>query len=361
VSTPPKVTVLMPVYNGARYLRAAIDSVLAQSLADFELLVVDDGSSDESVAIARAIADPRVKVMAGHGRRGLPGTLNLGLKAAAGEYIARLDQDDIARHDRFEKQAAWLDARPEVALVGSLARLIDEDGRHTGLVRRPVSAIGIRWYSFLENPLIHSSAMFRRGVATALGGYDESLAISEDFDLWLRMLDAHAVENIDETLIDYRRSSTSAMAIIEADALGPRQQQLRSIMTTLIKRRLDAEFGAGSFTGDDAALFASFTFGVKRTDGERFLDLLERVRERFEAKWQERATGESDYWRTIAGQYDAIAFRMTPPSRAASFGIYAHAWVHAPRAAARVPWLRAAALMLLGKRGRQRAARRLAA
>src|SRR5688572_18005648 len=127
----------MPVHNGAKFLRPAIDSILAQTYRDFELFVIDDDSTDDSVAIAKSYADPRIRIFDGHGRHGLPGTLNIGLRAAAGEFVARLDQDDVARPDRIEKQVAWLERRPEVMLVGSLARLIDENGRAAGTVHRP--------------------------------------------------------------------------------------------------------------------------------------------------------------------------------------------------------------------------------
>lgn len=346
----------MPVHNGARFLRPAIESVLAQTYRDFELLVIDDDSSDDSVAIARGFSDPRVCGVAGHGRRGLAGTLNMGLGLAAGQYVARLDQDDVARADRLAKQVAWLDEKPAVALVGSLARLIDEQGRHVGKVQRPVSRIGIRWYSLIENPLIHSTAMFRAELVRAVGGYDDTLPLAEDYDLWGRMLRRHTVENIDDYLVDYRQSSSSMMGHVEGDAHGDRQRQLRKIMSVLIERRVSAEFDDAACTEQQAALLATFTLGVEQRQWREFLALLTTLRHRFERKWGSAATNEPDYWRTVAGQYDAIAFRMTPPSRRAAAGVYAQAWSSAPRAATQVPWLRAIALLVLGKQGRRRAA-----
>lgn len=343
----------MPVHNGAQFLRPAIESVLAQTHRDLELFVIDDDSTDGSVAIAQGFTDPRLRSFAGHGRRGLPGTLNIGLQAATGEFVARLDQDDVAHPDRLEKQIAWLERRRDVVLVGSLARLIDEHGHVTGSVRRPISENGVRWYSFVENPLIHSTACFRRDAVMALGGYDASLPLAEDFDLWGRILRAHAVENMPEALIDYRRVSSSMMTTVEADTAGPRQQQLQEIMTRLIARRIADELGDAA--AEDAALLASFTFGVSASRLEDFLELLTRLRASYEAK-RPQAIGDHDYWRTIAWQYDAIAFRMRPPARSAAARIYLHACTTAPRAAGQVSWPRAIALMTLGKRGRQRAA-----
>jgi glycosyltransferase involved in cell wall biosynthesis len=345
----------MPVHNGARFLRLAIESVLAQTFRDFELLVVDDGSSDESVSIVRGFSDARVRSVAGHGRRGLVGTLNLGLQLATGQYVARLDHDDLAHADRLAKQVAWLDQKPSVALVGSLARLIDEQGRHVGTVRRPVSEIGIRWYSLIENPLIHSTVMFRLEVVRAIGGYDETLPLAEDYDLWTRLLQQHPVENLPDCLVDYRRSPASVMGRIEGGVDGDKRRQLHDIMTALIKRRVSGEFEEPACTDQQAALLATFTVGVEQRRWREFLALLTRLRVRFERKWG-AATNAPDYWRTVAGQYDAIAFRMTPPSRLAAAGVYAQAWSAAPRAAAHVPWVRAMALIVLGKQGRRLAA-----
>jgi glycosyltransferase involved in cell wall biosynthesis len=345
----------MPVHNGARYLREAIDSVLSQHYRDLELLVVDDDSDDDSVAIANSVADPRLRCISGQGRHGLAGTLNIGLRAAAGQYVARLDQDDVAHPDRIQKQAALLDRQPNVALVGSLARLVDERGAPAGIVRRPLSAAGIRWYSLLENPVIHSTAMFRLDVVNALGGYDDALELSEDYDLWGRILQHHAVANIDECLIDYRRWAASMMSTVENDVQGDRQRRLHAIMTKLIKRQIDAELGDGFCSGEQAQLLARFTLGVAAEERRRFLDLFTAIRRGFEEKWP-AAADEEDYWCTVADQYDAIAVRMTPPSRLAAFDVYLDAARAAPQAVAFLPWMKAAALVVLGKQGRQRGA-----
>jgi glycosyltransferase involved in cell wall biosynthesis len=342
----------MPVHNGARFLRPAIDSILAQSFRDLELFVIDDDSSDDSVTIARSYGDPRLRIFSGHGRHGLPGTLNIGLRAASGEFIARLDQDDVAHADRVEKQLAWLERRPDVALVGSLARLIDESGRPSGTVRRPTSEIGVRWYSLVENPLIHSTAMFRRDPVLALGGYDDSLPLAEDYDLWGRILKTHAAENMPEYLIDYRRVSSSMMTTVESEAAGPKQKQLQEIMARLIAKRLHDELGSAS--AEDALLLSRFTFGVDGAELSAFLDVLTRLRGGFESKWRQ-AANDRDYWRTLAWQYDAIAFRLRPPSRRGALRVYMHACTATPRAAGHLSWTRAMALLVLGKSGRQRA------
>jgi glycosyltransferase involved in cell wall biosynthesis len=347
--------VLLPVHNGARYLRLAIDSIVNQTYQDLELLVVDDESTDESLAIARSYSDPRVRVLSGHGRQGLVRTLNIGLRAASGEYVARLDHDDIARPDRLQKQVDYLDRHREVALVGSVARLIDEDSREIGRVARPVSAIAIRWYSLVENPLIHSSATFRLAETMALGGYDETLPYAEDYDLWSRLLDHHEVANLAEPLVDYRRSPVSIMSVVEEDEASPSRGRLQHIMADVIRRRISRELGTPGFDGDGVALLSTFTLGVARGRWRDFVTLFSRLRAQFESKWRD-AVADSDYWTTVAGQYDAIAYRMRPPSRAAAAAVYLHACMHAPTAAASLSWPRAAALVVFGADGRRRAA-----
>jgi glycosyltransferase involved in cell wall biosynthesis len=351
---PVKVSVLMPVHNGARFMRTAIDSILAQTFRDFELLIIDDDSSDDTVSIARGVKDARVRCLTGHGRRGLAGSLNIGLEAAGGIYIARLDHDDVARADRLATQVAVLDARDDVALVGSQATLIDEHGRRLGVVNRPLSRIGIRWFALVDNPLIHSSVVFRADVGRALGGYDAGLTWIEDYEFWGRMLRDHVIENVSERLIAYRQSAASMMGRVEGDAQGDRRRQLLGIMTTLIGRHVKAELG-GEWGHSEAALLARFVLGIEPGQRDEFLTLFARLRRDFEAKWGAAATGEPDYWQTMASQYDAIAYRMTPPSRLAAAGVYAHACRMAPRAAVRLPWMRALALLAAGKHGRRHA------
>ena len=350
----PKVSVLMPVRNGARFMRTAIDSILAQTFTNFELLIIDDDSTDETVPIALSVKDARVRCLTGHGRRGLAGSLNLGLEAAEGIYIARLDHDDVARADRLAMQVAVLDARDDVALVGSQATLIDEHGRRLGVVNRPLSRIGIRWFALVDNPLIHSSVVFRADVARALGGYDAGLSWIEDYEFWGRILRDHVIENVSERLIAYRQSAASMMGRVEGDAQGDRRRRLLAIMTTLIGRHVKAELG-GEWGTTEAALLARFVLGIEPGQRDEFLSLFARLRRDFEAKWGAAATSEADYWQTMASQYDAIAYRMTPSSRIGAGAVYAHACRTAPRAAIRLPWLRALALMSVGKQGRRRA------
>ena len=149
----PAVTVLMAVYNAERFLADAITSILKQSFSDFELLIIDDGSTDQTADVVRQFSDRRIQFMAAGQRLGLPGALNLGLENASGDLVARHDHDDISHPLRLEQQVAYLEANPDIALVGSRAWLIDEEAKRIGRLDRCLDEVSIRWYQLLDNPL----------------------------------------------------------------------------------------------------------------------------------------------------------------------------------------------------------------
>ena len=185
----PRVTVLMTVYNGMPYLAEAVESVLRQTFQDLELVVIDDGSTDESPTYLAAVRDTRLRSWRHERREGQTRSLNAGLRVARGAYVARLDADDIACPDRIARQAAFLDQQPDVAVVGSWMRAMNAAGRHTDLLRRPVTSFGmlLGWLLLGVCPLLHPSVMFRRQTILREGGYDESFHIAQDYDLWARL------------------------------------------------------------------------------------------------------------------------------------------------------------------------------
>src|SRR5207245_2818112 len=153
----PEVSILMPVLNGGAFLRTAIESVLAQTLHDFELVIVDDGSTDGSRELAESFGDPRIVVIRNERRAGLAAALNVGLTRAAGEFAAGLDADDVAHPTRLRQQVDFLKRHPTVGIVGTRARLIDDSGATIGSVERGCDEVTIRWYNLFDNPFIHSS------------------------------------------------------------------------------------------------------------------------------------------------------------------------------------------------------------
>jgi glycosyltransferase involved in cell wall biosynthesis len=158
----PKVTMLMSVYNGARFLREAIESILGQTFRDFEFLIVDDGSTDDSREMILSYCDPRVRLVINDRNVGLPRSLNRGLDLAQGEYVARQDADDISESARLAKQVAFLDSYHDVALLGTWYRKIDEGGRIIGDRQLPCDHVRIRWCQLFFCPFVHTAIMLRK-------------------------------------------------------------------------------------------------------------------------------------------------------------------------------------------------------
>ncbi len=157
----PQVSVLMPTHNGAAFVAASIQSLLAQSFGDFELIVVDDGSTDDTLDVLARIADPRLTVIASPVNLGPIHARNRAFAAARGRYIAALDQDDLCRPERLARQVAFLDRRPEVVLVATAASTLEGDRLRFEPVVRHTSPALIDWLLLTRNPLVWSSVMFR--------------------------------------------------------------------------------------------------------------------------------------------------------------------------------------------------------
>jgi len=207
-----KVSVILPVYNGAPFLKQAISSILSQTYTDFELVVIDDGSDDESVEIAKAISDNRVRLIVNEMNLGLPATLNKGIANSTGEYLARQDQDDFSDSNRLSLQVAWMDANSDVGLLGTWAQILDqtEDGSWVsgGAHKHPVDDATLRWRLLWNSPFVHSSVMMRRNVFEQAGGYatEPERLFPEDYDLWSRIAKISTIANIPDFLQFYRQT-----------------------------------------------------------------------------------------------------------------------------------------------------------
>ena len=208
----PAISVLMGVRNGEAYLDEAIESILAQTFADFELIIVDNGSVDGTADIIdrHALSDRRVRGFR-LDRPGLSRTLNHAAAQARAPILARLDADDVAEPERFAIQHAVLTADPTLAVIGSYALLINERGRALGEIRPPVGRDSLRAYLAAANPFIHSTTMFRRSCFEQVGGYRVGLRYTEDLDLWLRLAEVGELDLIPKVLARYRQHSGSLM------------------------------------------------------------------------------------------------------------------------------------------------------
>lgn len=203
-----KVSVLLPVYNGGGELRQALDSILRQDLSEFELIVIDDASTDRSAQVIRryAAADSRVRPVYHSRNAGLASTLNEGLETARGELVARMDQDDESLPNRLRVQASFLDAHPEVVVAGSFVYHMGARTDRDRLVRFPTESEEIKRTLQRENCIYHPSVMFRRRQILELGGYRPQFKNAEDYDLWLRVSKRFELANIPEPLLRYRFS-----------------------------------------------------------------------------------------------------------------------------------------------------------
>jgi len=211
----PAVSVMMPVYNALPYVAEAVRSILTQTMGDFELVVIDDGSTDGSKQLleAQAARDERIRLISRE-NRGISATRQQMLETARGEYVAVLDADDVALPDRLEKQRAFLDSNSDVVCVGGSFDAIDEAGRFLRVFELPTEHEQID-QSLIRgvNVICHSAVMMRRKVALAVGGYDPLLAPSEDYDLWLRMGEVGRLANLPQVLVRYRYHGSSASSL----------------------------------------------------------------------------------------------------------------------------------------------------
>jgi glycosyltransferase involved in cell wall biosynthesis len=197
----PQVSVVLPVWNGERYLKQTIESILAQRFSDFELIIVDDGSTDGTPHVIKSFdSDPRIRCYR-QPNMGLVAALNKGLELSRGEFIARIDADDFSMPERLALQTETLVKDPSVAVVGSAIRIVDENGHLLRDVTYPASA-NTRMAN--ECALAHAAVMFRKDVIMRLGGYREAFRHAEDYDLWLRVSEISAIRNLGETLTTVR-------------------------------------------------------------------------------------------------------------------------------------------------------------
>lgn len=201
----PKVTVLMSVYNGERFLPQAIDSILTQSYHDFEFLIIDDGSNDRSREIIQSYNDKRIRLINNRENIGLTASLNKGLELAGGEYIARMDADDVSYPQRLEVQVEFLENNPAVALLGAWAEVVDEDGKTIKVWRYPAGDCAIRWRLLTRNCLVHSSVMYRKDKVRDAGGYNSSLKFAQDYELWAKLSGTARIRQLPRVLITHRR------------------------------------------------------------------------------------------------------------------------------------------------------------
>lgn len=221
-----RITVLMPVCNAAPYIKEAVQSILSQSYTAFELLIIDDGSTDGTLDKIKRFTDPRIRLIAHPANFGLVSSLNEGIELSASEYIARMDGDDIALPNRLERQIAYMDANPDVGVCGSQAHYLGTDSVTT----KPLEHEQIRCWQLFHCTFIHPSVMIRRSVLDACGIRYLPYPHAEDYEIWNRLGDVTRLVNLPDVLMRYRlhpnQVSNKYNVLQEATAEQIRRQQL---------------------------------------------------------------------------------------------------------------------------------------
>ncbi len=247
-----KISVLLPAYNAEKFIAEAIESILAQTFADFEFIIINDGSTDSTAEIIRSYADPRIVFIDHKENRGLVSVLNQGMEMARGEYIARMDADDIAYPGRFAKQVQFMDENHDFGVVSSNARIFgDKFGalgdKRNGITRNPAFLGALDWY--LGCKVLHPAAMLRKEFFEKHHlRYDPDYLACEDYELWSRAVRYMKIANIQDVLLNYRWHDGSVTTSLRDIQIKNTQRVQRNILDFCLhneKDRLSYRFFAG--------------------------------------------------------------------------------------------------------------------
>lgn len=322
----PAVSVLMPAFNAERFIGASIRSVLAQDFDDFELLIVDDGSTDGTAELVEDFHDKRIRLLRNETNCGLVETLNKGLREARGTWVARQDADDLSRTDRLGRQLAYFRDNPDDVVVASEARLIDERDRGCGLLRLPRTRDQLRWDLCFRNPVPHSSIMMhRQKILDDFGGYPQSVA-SEDYALWSHVAARNRIGLIKRPLVDYRIHASSVMMSSGKGAAD---------IARIRKENMDGLLGHAA-TRDQINLLTQSWTNPEALSWEEYVPAFESVVAAYE-----KAHGTLG---SVPGiEYQTLIASGAPPAK----DLFAALLHYAPQRILSVPWHRIAASALM--------------
>jgi glycosyltransferase involved in cell wall biosynthesis/radical SAM superfamily enzyme YgiQ (UPF0313 family)/tetratricopeptide (TPR) repeat protein len=234
----PQISVVMSVYNGEKHLQSAVQSILAQSFMNYEFIIVDDASSDTTPEILKAFSDPRITIVRNKENLGLTASLNCGIRAATGKYIARMDADDLSVPHRFAQQFDYLEKNPTTAVVGSSYYTINEEGADVSIINVLAKPADIKRELPRQNWFGHGSVMMRKSCLEEIGGYDERFIYAQDYDLFLRFSERYDLANITTPLYSWRES-THGISIIKKDEQKYFAEKARSAAAARRNRIVD--------------------------------------------------------------------------------------------------------------------------
>ncbi|MFC2128718.1 glycosyltransferase [Bacteroidota bacterium] len=202
-NTYPKISVLLGVYNGEEYLHEAIDSILKQSFKNFEFIIINDGSNDNSVEIIKSYNDSRI-VLISQQNKGLPAALNQGLKIAKGKYIARMDADDISEPNRFLEQLLYMEKNPHCVVVASLYNMMTKEGEHLYVAENIIDNKELKGALPYEAPFAHGSSLIRKKALKLINGYHIKMRFGQDMLLWIDLAELGDFSIIPKPLYNFR-------------------------------------------------------------------------------------------------------------------------------------------------------------
>lgn len=228
-----RLTVLMPVYNGAAFVEEALTSILSQTFNEFEFLIVDDGSTDATYEILSSCRDPRIRLLRNHNNLGLARSLNKGLMAARGQYVARMDADDVSWSHRLRAQTDFMDAHPEVGICGAWIEVVGEGVRQVW--RYPSDHDTTRTRLLFESTLAHPVVMMKRHLLEDERlSYDESFGAAQDYELWSRAASGCVLANLPEVLLTHR---------LHREQVGQRKSEVQQAGAAKVRARLLHQMG----------------------------------------------------------------------------------------------------------------------
>jgi glycosyltransferase involved in cell wall biosynthesis len=272
----PLVSVLLAAHDDASFLAEAIDSILRQTLDDFELVIVDDASTDGTATLLDTVDDKRLRVVRNEEQAGLAASLNRGLDVAEGRYVARLDADDVALPERLERQVERIRAEPRCAVVGSAVVDLDEDGRPGAVHVLPAGPTPLRWHALFSSPFFHPTVLVDREVLDAHNlRYDLEFLESEDYDLWTRLFAFVDGANLSTPLVRKRVHS------------GQASVRRRDVQESFQRRVAVREIGR---VAPDRDAERAWRVGVGKTGGSKreFVALLRAFERRHGRDWKVR-------------------------------------------------------------------------
>lgn len=250
----PKISVIMPVYNGIPFLSEAIESILKQTYKDFELIIIDDHSVDDSVRIIQNYAklDTRIHLIKNDQNIGVTRSLNKAIRMAQGEFIARMDADDVSLPERFIKQVEFLETHAHIGIVGANCQLINEVGKTDIIFNYPNTDLEIHWRLLLNNAFCHPCVMFRSSILQN-GAYKEEIKYSQDYELWSRLLQNTQGANLNSILLLYRRMDKNISTI--------HYQEQQKFANFISRTNINNYFGGELFSDDEVAKLRKIVSG----------------------------------------------------------------------------------------------------